>query len=317
MALLGFFVCAAVVVYFAIKLSDCADWFEQHTKMSGALVGFFLAAATSLPELMSGLTSVFIGQEEMAISSILGSNLFNYNIVVVANLAFIVYFAFNRLDKNTNKVLYFVLSIYSVIILGLVFTKLVGINLFDFRISIVSILILLIYIWSVKSIDGDDEEPVDLAKKSKVRKMIARAVVLAIVLILFSSLLAKSVESVMIDLGLSASLAGSVLLGASTSLPEFVGAITLMRKKQYNVAISSVLSSNLFNFFVLFILDIATVNAILYYFSKDTFVLLGFGLLNTLVLIFAIRFYKAKNRYLYAIPSVLVLFAYAIYLLGT
>lgn len=316
MILLYFFLCAAIVVFFAIKLSDCADWFEKNTKMTGALVGFLLAAATSLPELMSGITSVFIGQEELAVSSILGSNLFNYNIVAVANLAFIGYLAFNKLDKNTNKVLYFVTSIYAVLIAFSIVAKIMNLTFFDFRVSISTVIILVIYIWSVFSLEGDEEPKTDLAPRSEVKKTIYKALLFAVVLIISSSVLAKVVEQVMVELNLSASLAGSVLLGASTSLPELVGAIALMRKKQYNVAITSVLSSNLFNFFVLFILDVATSSNILMYFTKDTYILLAYGFVNTIVLLFAIKFYRVKNKFLYMIPSLVVLAVYAVYLLN-
>ncbi len=315
MMLVLFFLCAAVVVTFAVKLSDCADWFEQNTRMTGALVGFFLAAATSLPELMSGLTSVFINQEELAISSILGSNLFNYNIVAVANLAFISFLAFNKLNKNTIKILLFIVSIYVLLIVSIFISDVRGLSFFDFRISIASVLIVIIYIWSIFSL-GEEEEQTHSAPKPQVRKKIMYALIFAIVLIISSSLLAKIVEQVMFDLELSASLAGSLLLGACTSLPEFVGAIALMRKRQYNVAIASVLSSNLFNFFVLFVLDFATPSNILIYFTKSTYVLIIFGLVNTVILLLALKFYKTNKKFLYSIPSVLVLAVYTVYLLN-
>lgn len=318
MIILYFFICVAVVVTFAIRLSDVADWFEKNTKMTGALVGFFLAAATSLPELMSGITSVVIGQEELAISSILGSNLFNYNIVAVTNLAFISFLTFNHLDKNTSKILRFILSIYIILTASLVITKVFNFNLFDIRVSIASLFIAILYIWSVFAIEESDEEEHDsYAPKNIVRKKIVHAIIYALILIVSSSLLARVVEEVMYAMNMSASLAGSVLLGASTSLPEFVGAITLMRKRQYTVAVSSVLSSNLFNFFVLVILDLATKNNILTYFTKDTFFLIGYGVVNTTVLLLTMRFYKVRNKFMYAIPSVIVVGVYAIYLLNT
>ncbi len=315
MVLLYFFLCASIVVFFAIKLSDCADWFEKNTKLTGALIGIFLAAATSLPELMSGLAAVYIGQHELAISSILGSNLFNYNIVAATNLAFIGFYAFNRLDKNTNKILFYVLMMYCVVISTLLVSSLTGRFVFDFRISVATIIIFGIYIWSVVSIDeDDDEEDARFASKQEVRKKLSHALLFAVILIISSSILAKVVELVMIELGLSASLAGSILLGASTSLPEFVGALALMRKKQYSVAISSVLSSNLFNFSVLFVLDIFTKISILNYFTRDTFTLLIYGLVNTIILFIAIAIYRTKRKYLYAIPSLMVLGVYLTYL---
>ncbi|MFV0498891.1 MAG: sodium:calcium antiporter [Bacilli bacterium] len=314
MNLLLFFVCAAVVVFFAIKLSNNADWFEKNTKISGAIVGFILAATTSLPELISGITSVLIKQEELAISSILGSNLFNYNIVVVANLAFISYMAFNKLGKNINKIMYFIISIYIVIITSFTLLQFASLG-FDFRLSLTTVLILIIYVLSIKSLDDSDDVVEDtFATKTAVKKKFFSSFCFAVVLIVSSSLLAKVVELVMYDLNLSASLAGSILLGASTSLPEFVSAIVLMRMRQYNVAISSVLSSNLFNFFVLFILDILTAKSIMLYFNMDTMILVAFGMVNTIILTVTFKFYKHTNKYIYMIPSILILGIYFIYL---
>ncbi len=311
-----FFFCVGIVVTFSIKLSNCADWFEQNTKISGALVGFFLAAATSLPELVSGITSVLLNQEELAIASILGSNLFNYNIVATANLAFISYYAFNKLSKHTNNIMYFVLSIYLV----LVFTILITTN-FNFailnRISIASIIIIIIYSYSVKSLDDESEEKNSSAPPSLIKKTLFKSIIYALILIVFSSLLAKSVELLMLEFDLDASLAGSILLGASTSLPEFVSAITLMRKKQYDIAISSVVSSNLFNFFVLGILDGVSKYPINTYFTFSTYILITLGIINTLVIIIAIKFYNTSNRYLYALPSIFILVIYSFYLIFT
>ncbi len=315
MLFIYFIICAAVVIFFSIKLSNCADWFEKNTTMSGALVGFLLAATTSIPELVSGITSVLINQEEIAISSILGSNLFNYNIVVVSNLTFITFFAFNKLSKTNIKIILFILSIYAALIISLFTNSILDFTILSRTISLVSIIILVIYITSVIVLKETDEEKSEKASKKSIIKTFTLFIIYAIVLVASSSILAILVESIMNATGISASVAGSILLGASTSLPEFVGAISLMRMKQYDIAVSSVLSSNLFNFFVLFILDIISINAITSFFSTDTIELIMIGTFNTIILFTTFLFFKSNRKYIYAIPSILILIIYLIYLI--
>ncbi len=315
MVFIYFILCAAIVVIFSVKLSDCADWFEKHTKISGALVGFLLAATTSIPELVSGLTAVFINQEEIAISSILGSNLFNYNIVATANLAFIAFFAFNKASKNTHKIVLFILSIYCVIIIANFFDFTFYIPIISRTISYISLIIITIYIFSFKAINEEEvDEDTDLAPKSLVRKTFLKFMFFSLILVVFSSLLAILVEEIVKVTNMKASLAGSVLLGASTSLPEFVGALSLMRLRQYDIAISSVLSSNLFNFFVFAFLDFFAKDALTTFFVPGITNLIYIGFISTCIFFITLKYFRSNNRYIYSIPSVMILAIYFLYI---
>ncbi|UTW70670.1 hypothetical protein KHA80_01020 [Anaerobacillus sp. HL2] len=54
-------------------------------------------------------------------------------------------------------------------------------------------------------------------------------------------------DRIAIVTGLGASFVGSFLLAASTSLPEAVACFVACRIRNYNLAIGSILGSNLFN----------------------------------------------------------------------
>ncbi len=315
MVFVYFIICAAIVVMFSVRLSNTADWFEKNTKISGAVVGFLLAATTSIPELVSGYTAILINQEEIAISSILGSNLFNYNIVATANLAFIVFLAFNKTSKNTRTIVLFIVSIYALFLT----TNFIDINIKIPKIfptfSYISPLILLIYFISFKAISEEEEPTQDIAPKVLVRKTLIKFIFYAVILVIFSCLLAIIVEDIVQITNIKASLAGSILLGASTSLPEFVGALALMRLRQYNIAISSVLSSNLFNFFVFAFLDIISVHSLTKFFVVEINNLIVFGFLISLFIYIILRFFSTSKKYLYAIPSIIILASYFIYLI--
>jgi cation:H+ antiporter len=62
-----FFVSSAIVVAAATKLSEFSDVIAVRTKLGGLFVGtIFLAAATSLPELIASISSFRAGVPNLA-----------------------------------------------------------------------------------------------------------------------------------------------------------------------------------------------------------------------------------------------------------
>ena len=78
MPFVWFILAAAVTVFAAIKLSNYADVLSTKTAMGGLLVGtLLLAGATSLPEVTTSVSAVLIGNPDIAIGNVVGSNMFN------------------------------------------------------------------------------------------------------------------------------------------------------------------------------------------------------------------------------------------------
>ena len=70
---------AAAVVICSIKCADYVDLLDKKTRISGAFIGgVILAAVTSLPELVTSISSVTVVQNPgLVIGNVLGSNIFN------------------------------------------------------------------------------------------------------------------------------------------------------------------------------------------------------------------------------------------------
>ena len=80
---------AAVVIGAALILPGFAERIVQETGLEASFVGtLFLATATSLPEGAVSLTALRIGAVEMAVSNLLGSNLFNIAILAIDDIAY-------------------------------------------------------------------------------------------------------------------------------------------------------------------------------------------------------------------------------------
>jgi len=84
-----FALAAIVIVGAGMWLSITADAIAQTTGWGQSFIGsFMLAIVTSLPELAVGIPLVRMGEFDMAIGNLLGSNIFNIAIIPVADIFF-------------------------------------------------------------------------------------------------------------------------------------------------------------------------------------------------------------------------------------
>jgi cation:H+ antiporter len=86
----GVFVVAGILIILSGRhLAVTADELSRVTVLGGTFVGsFMVAVTTSLPELVTTMTAVRMGALDMAIGNILGANVMNIFIIVVADLFF-------------------------------------------------------------------------------------------------------------------------------------------------------------------------------------------------------------------------------------
>ncbi|MGI8316247.1 sodium:calcium antiporter [Halobacillus mangrovi] len=312
MVYLVFFLAAVVVVTAAIYLNQFGDVISKKSALSGAVVGTFLiAGATSLPELTTSLTAVYIDNPDIAVGNMLGSNVFNLLILAMVDLIYRKRRLFQRVDHSAN--------IPSALI-GLLFLAILILTLFlpgsiqFFGVGIEMILIFLLYIGAMKFVSSSgSEESEDQVNSYSLRTAIIGFIIAAIVVFGSGSVLSIAGDRLAEATGMNASFVGSFLIAASTSLPELVTVLAAFKLANYNMAIGSILGSNLFNIQLLVLTDVlyregpilAAVG------SSQIFVAL-LGLLMTIVVIFLlIRPNKwITNQWRYAAPSLFMTVLY-------
>ena len=77
------------VLVLGVWLSSIADQIAKTTGLASSFVGnLFLAASTSLPEVVVSLAAVRLGALDLAVGNVLGSNLFNIAIIPVYDFAY-------------------------------------------------------------------------------------------------------------------------------------------------------------------------------------------------------------------------------------
>ena len=113
----------------------------------------------------------------------------------------------------------------------------------------------------------------------------------------------------------ASSFIGAILLGITTSMPEVTTFIALVKMKSFDLALSDIIGSNLFNLLILAIGDIFLKNKEIYYFvDKESMFLLIFGLILTILSFYQNNRKVVKNKLVYIIPSLMGILLYIYYI---
>ena len=235
---------------FLIKGSDFfvdgASSIASLLKIPTIIVGLTIVAlGTSAPEAAVSITSSLTGSNALAVSNVIGSNIFN--ILMVIGIAALL--SNLTMEKSVlKKDLPFLVGITVLwaifIIIGWDITNLEGIILL---IIMVAYIIFLVY--DTKKSGGATE--VEKPKFSLPKSIIAILVGLAGI-VLGGDLVVDSASAIAIALGMSETLVGLTIVAIGTSLPELVTSITAIRKGENQLVIGNVIGSNIFN--ILFVL---------------------------------------------------------------
>lgn len=261
---LGFIVCAIIIFFAGKRLSHYGDLLAELSGLGKAWIGLILmAAVTSLPELMVGISSVAIVKSaDLAVGDILGSCAFNLGILSLMDV-------FTPKEKplfsNISK------SHILAAGFGIILISLVGLNLFldkDFAltpfIGISSISFFLVYLVAVKTIfnyqkqqnSGVSEEAEHSHTNLTLRQVILRYTLFASIIILTALALPYFAEHIAEATGLGKSFVGTLFLAISTSLPEIAVSLAAIRMGSTDMAVGNLLGSNLFNIMILFLDDL-------------------------------------------------------------
>ena len=274
--LVAFLVTAAGVVLAGVRLSIYGDALADRTGMGSGLVGLvFLAAVTSLPELVVSLTSVIQNTNlhqgaDLATGNMLGSNVFNLLILALLALFFPRRFDPGKLEEpHTDSTLYGLLMLVLFAVAFLV----AGTNtplLPGLQCGWATLLLPTAYgfvLWREhrqhRALETEEHLPSEqaLAQTSAMRfysilgGLCGLIIGGGIVLSILGSRMALPPE--LGGFGLEASLIGTLFLAISTSLPELVISFASVRMGFLDMAVGNVLGSNMFNLLIIFAADVA------------------------------------------------------------
>lgn len=310
MELILFLFLAGLTVFLSFRLSYYADLLNKTTNISGVFIGgILLAGITSLPELVTCLSSIFLNNPYLAIGDILGSNFFNIAMMCFFDILFIKTMFYNY-TKNRYYLIY-VLLILNYLIMYLFMGG--TFNLEIFNIGLPSFIIIITYIFYLKNAKEEETKKEVITTKEHVLLKFFLVglfmVIVSILLTLVVNLIADKNPNV------ASSFIGAILLGITTSMPEVITFIALIKMKSFDLALSDIIGSNLFNLLILAVGDIFLKNKEIYYFvDKESMFLLIFGFILTILSFYQNNRKVVKNKLIYIVPSLIGILLYIYYI---
>ncbi|MFC1496271.1 sodium:calcium antiporter [Candidatus Margulisiibacteriota bacterium] len=297
-----FIICAFLIYFAGSRLSKYGDIIAEKSGLGHAWIGLvLLAAITSLPELVNGISAVaFVGEPDFAVGNILGACLIN--MAVIGGLDLYQYsrkkeMVFSVINSSNRLIVYIGSLMVLVFIVGVFYSqKFIDISLAG--VGIFTLLIFLTYLIAQKLIfeKAKNNRNTGLqAKQNVVQQIYIKFLSLALLVIACGIWLPYIGDEMALVYGLGNSFVGVFFLGIATTLPELVVSSTAL-KYSVDMSVGNLLGSNIFNLSLLFIFDIFYRKGSLFsQVSFGQFVISCFLLFSFLLVIYAAKA-KTKNR---------------------
>jgi len=257
----AFLLSAALIVLAATQLAKYGDIIAVRTRLGGMFIGvLLLAGATSLPEVLTTVSSLSQGVPNLAAGNLLGSNLFNMFVLALLDM---LYRKQRILRKAALK--HALTGSLTVFLIGLVvFFVLADIKIQIGWVGLDSILVLLAYIFAVRLIQTNQAQGVSLPAGSmeipagtpSLLRGLTGFGLAALALVIVTPWMVRSSAEIAEITGLGTTFVGTTLVAIVTSLPELVTTITAIKIGADDMAIGNLFGSNLFNMFALGLTDV-------------------------------------------------------------
>jgi cation:H+ antiporter len=256
--------CAALIGLAGPVLTQYGDIIGRLTGVSRSWVGLvLLATATSLPELITGVSSVTMaGAPNIAVGDALGSCVFNLVMLVLLDELSRDEPMYRKLDQG-----HILTAGFGVILIGaagvLVLMSQEGLKFTFLSISAYTPLIIVLYLVAMRAAfvyERRTPRPPEILKTEThitLRVALTRYIAAALVVVAAGTWLPFIGTDIATVMGWKTSFVGTLLIAFATSVPELVVTVSALRLGAVDMAIGNLLGSNLFDILILALDDIA------------------------------------------------------------
>ena len=228
---------------------DGAAGVARRFHVPSVIIGLTIVAlGTSLPEAAVSITASVTGSNALAISNVIGSNIFN-TLVVVGASALITPFLIQRsvIKRDLTFNIFCTVLLFCCIMTGTI-NRWMGIG---FLILLMAYLYVLIRDAMKNPAEKEEEEDQKEPWKLAAFLMLGGAAIM-----IGGDVTVDSAKTIAAQLGMSENLIGLTVVSIGTSLPELVTSITAARKGESGLSIGNAIGSNILN--ILFILGLSS-----------------------------------------------------------
>lgn len=261
---LAFILCTAAIFWAGTKLSRYGDIIAEKSGLGRTWVGVVLmATVTSLPELVTGLSSVtYAGVPDIAMGDVMGSCVFNMLILALLDAVYRPMPISAKAHQGHVLSASFGILLLSLVAMSMFFASpaltLGWIGLYSLLfIGIYFIAMRLVFQYEKKQI-AQFVEQVSAQQYGDISQQTAiwNYALNAGIVIVAAMFLPRIGAGIAAATGLGQSFVGNIFIAISTSLPEVVVSLAAVKMGAVDLAIGNLFGSNIFNILILAIDDI-------------------------------------------------------------
>ena len=285
-------------------------------KVPSIIIGLTIVAmGTSLPETAVSVTASLVQNNELAVSNVVGSNIFNLMFVIgVCSILTPIIVQKDTIFRDIPGSLVCALLLLVLGILGVGDKSGMILGHIDgvvFLILFAGYILLMIKSAMAaraagQKIEFEGVEECDSMKTLSYGKSIVFLIIGAAAIAFGGDLTVDSASRIAIELGMSQTLVGLTIVSVGTSLPELVTSIVAARKNEVDMAVGNAVGSNIFN--ILMVLGIASTISPVAMIKENIIDIAILMIFTVLVWIFAGTKRKIERR-----EGIIMALAYLIY----
>ena len=227
-------------------------------KVPSIIIGLTIVAmGTSLPEAAVSVTASIANKNALAVSNVIGSNIFNL-MMVIGVCAIMTPVAVNKATLKRDFPFSVICAILLLVLIGPM--SLGHADGVIFLILFAGFIGLMICSALKASKEGNAvaSEEIEAAEEIKIMpvwKSLLFIVIGAVGIVIGGDVVVDSASNIAAKFGMSQTLIGLTIVAVGTSLPELVTSIVAARKNEVDMALGNAIGSNVFN--ILFVLGVA------------------------------------------------------------
>lgn len=244
--IIGFLLLIKGADYFVDGAASLAYRFH----ISQTIVGLTIVAlGTSLPEAAVSITASIQGSNALAVSNVIGSNIFNMLVVVGASAMLAPFVISKKVTKRDLSFNVFCTVILLIFVLQKQISRFAGILFLILMVCYIGYLVM-------DARKNPVPEPDDPKEEMSIGKIALYIILGAAAIMVGGDMTVDSARTIALDLGMTETLVGLTIVSVGTSLPELVTSCTAARKGESGLSIGNAIGSSILN--ILFILGMSS-----------------------------------------------------------
>jgi cation:H+ antiporter len=260
---------SGALVWAGVTLARSGDEIATRTGLGGLLVGTLLvAAATSLPEIVTTVSAAAGRAPDLAVGSVFGSSMANMAILGVIDLIHRKH-VWTSIELGHVRVGLVAVALTALAVFGVVTPGGVHLGWLGGDSGLILVGYVASVAWMRRSPRGSRvpagrvayPAPTEWATSKRpggaVRGAVRRFVLATLAIVAAGPVVALSGEGVATTSGIGETFVGVLFVSVATSLPELLGTVGAVRIGAYDLAVGNLFGSNAFNLVTLFFADLA------------------------------------------------------------